>query len=130
MKKESKTLIKKYYNAVKNSIPVSFPNKKNVLKEIESSLLIFSNEHDCFTYDDIVESFGSPLDFANSLIESESTENIRKHFYNNKKITLAIVLILVVIITMAFIIMKDNGSRATEALVTFEEELVTIETAQ
>ena len=31
---------------------------------------------------------------------------------------------------MAFIIMKDNGSRATEALVTFEEELVTLETAQ
>ena len=95
MKKESKTLIKKYYNAVKNSIPVSFPNKKNVLKEIEYSLSAYASEHDNFSYDNLIDNFGEPIDYANSLLENTSIDGIRKQLYNSKKITLAIIGIVV-----------------------------------
>jgi len=126
MKKESKTLIKKYYNEVKNSIPVSFPNKKNVLKEIEYSLSAYASEHDNFSYDNLIDNFGEPIDYANSLLENTSIDGIRKQLYNSKKITLAIIGIVVLLILSCIFLAWFSSERATQGFETIEEENIVI----
>ncbi len=117
---QQEKIAKKYYKQTRNKIPLFFPNRKNILAEIKSSLSMFCDEHHDFTYNDLVESFGEPLDFANSLIESESADNIRKQLWNSKKISVAIICIIVLILLITVFMIDFIGNRATEMIITTE----------
>lgn len=125
MKTQQEKWIRKYYQKTKHSIPLFFPNRKSILVSLKSSLSHFSNEYNGFTYDDLTENFGNPAEFANSLIENESAENIRKQLFTSKKLVIAIICLVILIIFTAFGVMINMGNYATEILITTEEHIIT-----
>ncbi len=118
----SNQLIKKYYKQTKAKIPTSYPNKKDILNQIHSSLIQYEAEHSEFTYDDLIVNFGEPSEFANSFIEFDSPEGIRKKLYNSKKITFIVIGIIIFIIICTIFVLKYIGGYATTQIITIEEE--------
>ncbi len=115
-------LIKKYYNQTKNKIPAFYPKKKEILSQIHSSLIQYQDEHSKVTYDDLIKDFGSPSEFADSLIEFDSPDGIRRKLYNTRKISLIVIGVIVLIILCTIFVLKSMGGYITTQIVTIEEE--------
>ena len=122
----SNPLIKKYYKQTKAKIPTAYPNRKDILNQIHSSLIQYETEHSEFTYDDLTANFGEPSEFANSFIEFDSPDEIRKKLMDTKKkytlTIVSIIIIIVIILISTIILMINQGERATEILITTEVE--------
>ena len=75
--------IKKYIKYVKKIIPFYSKDKKEFLKLLTQKIIEFSNTHPNFTYQNIIDEFGSPNEVAGSYIESLENDDIIKQL--NKK---------------------------------------------
>ena len=77
--------IKKYIKYVKKIIPFYSKDKKEFLKLLTQKIIEFSNTHPNFTYQNIIDEFGSPNEVAGSYIETLNSDEIIKKL-NKKKI--------------------------------------------
>ena len=125
MNKIQTSLLKNYYKKLKAEIPFSYPERKRLLKDMQTSLYVYATEHPSFTDKDLIENFGEPSALADSLIELDSSENIRKQIFSNKKAKLYLAIVIVAIIITAFFVLKICGEFATqymETTVIYESE--------
>ena len=68
---------------LKKIIPFYSKDKKEFLKLLTQKIIEFSNTHPNFTYQNIIDEFGSPNEVAGSYIESLENDDIIKQLNKN-----------------------------------------------
>ena len=92
--------IKKYIKYVKKIIPFYSKDKKEFLKLLTQKIIEFSNTHPNFTYQNIIDEFGSPNEVAGSYIETLNSDEIIKKLNKKKIINIFISVIIILCISV------------------------------
>ena len=92
--------IKKYIKYVKKIIPFYSKDKKEFLKLLTQKIIEFSNTHPNFTYQNIIDEFGSPNEVAGSYIETLDSDEIIKKLNKKKIINIFISVIIILCISV------------------------------
>lgn len=97
MNKNQKLLIAKYLKQVKSDIPFKNKCSKHMLKNLKLSITDFCQENPDFTFDSLVNTFGTPAEIADTLLEEVPPEKIIHSIKQRKVILCASVVMLVVV---------------------------------
>ncbi len=126
MEKSQKKYVKQYLHQLKQSFPFGYPKLNVLIKETHASILSFSAEHPDFTYDDLVNNFGTPPEYADSLISYTDPEVLRKNVKLKKRtyfIIGGITLVLIIaIFVIAIILYKNKAHMAVSGYETIVDE--------
>lgn len=116
---------KKYLADIKQLLYAKTPSRKILLKNLAQSIDSYTLEHPHFTYDDLVQNFGTPTDIAESYYESLNSKEIYKKTFSKKAIVIGIsILLLGIILLIALKVRYDyylNREIPTYTIEEYEE---------
>ena len=107
----SKTL---FYYQTKFHLPIFFINRKAIISLLDRSISEFAESEPQASYSDYIETFGTPKDYATSLLEELPATDIKKNLnFNTYSVIIICVLILLLIIAIIFCIYMHEYSSLT-----------------
>ena len=108
MSKTQKHILKKYIAQTTKLFPSSYPNKKKIISELKEALHSFCTEHQEFTNEELYNFFGSPQEYANSIIKNINSNELM-HSIKMKKSTIFIIVAIVALTIAVTIIAIDKA---------------------
>lgn len=72
---------RKYLRKIRLSLPLRYPNRRQILCSIKESIEQFSEDKEDLRYEDIVAEFGEPVENVVSLIDNYTAEDIIKKLH-------------------------------------------------
>lgn len=118
--------IKKYLSVIKRSIP-SRKLRKPILKDLTNELLLFEEQNNNVSYDQLCGHFGNPNELVNSYLLDLSAEEINGKIKYAKKISIIvtssiIIALSLLIITFAIMIKENRDSQISIETIAVSQE--------
>lgn len=103
---DNEQIIRSYIKEVKCHFPVYKAQEKKFVDDLENAIMDFSNETKEFTYNELLNRFGSPKDLvANYLLEADAQHLSREIRYSHRIKLISIFSIGAIIASLATVIM-------------------------
>lgn len=93
--------MKRYIKETKTIIPINSKNKKEFIKMLEEKIMEFTYTENKFSYNEIVEAFGTPNEVASAYIEELDTKTIIKELKMKKYLKVLSYVVLVSILCIS-----------------------------
>lgn len=96
MNNVQKKLAKKYLQQVKAKIPYHTKCSKHMLQNLALGIDEYTLENPDFTFEQLIENFGSPEDIASTLLENVASKDIIHSIKQTRTLICTIVLLIIV----------------------------------
>ena len=101
-------IIKKYITETSKCFPTFYPKKRKIISELKEALHNFSTEHQEFTTGELYNLFGTPQEYADSIIKNTNSNELM-HNIKMKKSTIFIIVAIAALTIMVAIIAIDKA---------------------
>lgn len=99
-------IICSYIKEIKHHLPIYKSEEKKFINDLQNAIMDFSNETKEFTYNELINHFGSPKDLvANYLLEADAEHLSREIRYSHRIKLISIFSIGAIIVSLAIAIM-------------------------
>ncbi len=110
-----------YIKKIKSQIPVSYPNRNDIIQTIRQNIDNFRAEHPRASFNEIIEEFGSVTEVAASFLDELPEQEISSILQKKRKMLHIFFALFLICAMIFFVVLYNLSSWAEEEALIFNE---------